>query len=44
MARLSHRVYDKCRELTEDELFGRRQHVQREGDFILVALALEPAQ
>jgi hypothetical protein len=32
------------RALTEDELFGRCQHVQRKGDFILVAFALEPAQ
>lgn len=34
----------KHRGLTEDELFGRRQHVKRESDFVLVALALEPAQ
>ena len=29
---------------TENELLRRRQHVQREGDFVLVSLALEPAQ
>jgi uncharacterized membrane protein YgcG len=29
---------------TEDELLRRRQHVQREGDLVLVALALEPAE
>ena len=29
---------------TEDELFRRRQHVEREGDFVLVAFALEPAE
>lgn len=31
-------------ERTEDELLGRSQHVQRKGDFILVSLALEPAE
>ena len=30
--------------LTENELLSRRQHVQRKSDFILIALALEPAQ
>lgn len=29
---------------TEDELLRRRQHVERECDFVLVALALEPAE
>jgi hypothetical protein len=29
---------------TEDELLGARQHVQREGDFVLVSLALEPTE
>lgn len=29
---------------TKDELLCRCQHVQREGDFVLVSLALEPAQ
>lgn len=29
---------------TEDELFGRSEHVEGEGDFVLVALALEPAE
>lgn len=28
----------------EDELLGGREHVQREGDLVLVALALQPAQ
>jgi hypothetical protein len=28
-------------ELTEDELFYRRQHVQRECHFVLVAFALQ---
>lgn len=28
--------------LTEDELFGRRQHVECKGDFVLISLALEP--
>ena len=27
---------------TQDELLRRGQHVQREGDFVLVPLALEP--
>jgi len=30
--------------LTEDELLGRRKHVEGECDFILVAFALEPAE
>lgn len=29
---------------TEDEFLGRGQHVQGEGDLVLVALALEPAE
>ena len=29
---------------TENKLLSGRQHVQREGDFVLVALALEPAE
>lgn len=29
---------------TEDEFLGRGQHVQRECNLVLVALALEPAQ
>ena len=28
---------------TEDELLGRRQHVEREGDLVLVAFALQPS-
>lgn len=31
-------------ERVEDEFLRRRQHVQREGDFVLVPLALEPAE
>lgn len=29
---------------TKDELFRRRKHVETEGDFILVAFALEPPE
>lgn len=29
---------------TENKFLGGRQHVQREGDFVLVAFALEPAE
>lgn len=29
---------------TEDEFLGGREHVQREGDLVLVALPLEPAE
>ena len=29
--------------LTEDELLGRREHVQGEGDLVLVVLFLEPS-
>ena len=29
---------------TEDEFLGRGQHIKREGDFILVSFALQPAQ
>jgi hypothetical protein len=29
---------------TENKLLRRRQHVQRESDFILISLALEPAK
>ena len=30
-------------ERTEDELFRRGEHVKREGDFVLVAFALQPS-
>ena len=30
-------------ERTEDELLGRRKHVEGESDFILVAFALQPS-
>ena len=29
---------------TEDEFLGRGEHVEGEGDFVLVAFALEPAE
>ena len=29
---------------TEDELLGRSEHVEGEGNFVLVTLALEPAE
>ena len=32
------------REPTENELLGRCEHVEREGDFILISFALEPAE
>lgn len=35
---------EKYKEGVEYELFRRRQHVEREGDFILVALPLQPAE
>ena len=31
------------RDHTKNEFLGRSKHVQREGDFVLVALALQPA-
>ena len=32
------------KERTEYKLFRRRKHVQREGDFVLVAFALQPVE
>ena len=36
-------VFSLVGDYTEDELFGRCEHVEREGYFVLVALALQPA-
>ena len=41
--RLESVLYDRRGKRTEDELLGRRKHVKRESDLVLIAFALQPS-